>query len=63
MKIILLPALGIVSLLTGCVNEHHYYPEPVVNRPVHSTRKAAPSVREEPAGEFRAVEKPSTYSQ
>ena len=64
MKTLLLSALGIVSLLSGCVNEHHYHPvEPVPTTTTTKRYKAAPSVREESAGEFRAVERPSTYSQ
>jgi hypothetical protein len=62
MKTSILLALGLVSLLSGCVNEHHYHPvEPVPVTTKHY--KSAPSVRDEPAGEFRAVERPSTYSQ
>jgi hypothetical protein len=62
MKMLLFAGVGFVSLLSGCVSEHHYHP---VERVPVSTRspKAAPNLNSDSASDFRAVEKPPTYSQ
>ena len=65
--IYLLPLLFIV----GCTTEEHYHYYPAERRIYTTPRatreyyyKAAPGVSSgEPAEEFRAVERPSTYSQ
>ena len=64
MKTILFFVSGTLILLPGCVNEQHYYPiEPRPTYIPQGTKKTAPNVSDVPASDFRAVERPATYSQ
>ena len=54
--------------LSGCIQEpppveHVYHTRTVYVEPVHHERRVAPAVEPERAETFRAVERPSTYSQ
>lgn len=68
MKKLALLLLIPVPFLAACTENHYYTVKPATTertyvKPVSKPRKSAPSVSSESAEEFRAVEKPGTYSQ
>ena len=58
-KSIALAILG-AAIFSGCASEE---PQPVVERHYYRSEKAPPSVSGNRAEDFRAIEKPSTYSE
>ncbi len=57
-KCILLAVLA--AIVTGCGSDE---PQRVDRRPGYRPQKAPPSVSSQKAEDFRAIEKPSTYSE
>jgi hypothetical protein len=57
-KLILLAILAVVA--SGCGSDE---PTTVYRRPAYRGEKAPPSVSSQKAEDFRAIERPSTYSE